>query len=237
MQKIALVIPCYNEASRWSESSLQFIIDESDLHLILVDDGSTDQTINLMRRFSNKHQSRVTVLQQETNTGKASAVRMGFVQALAKNDFTYIGFTDADFATPPAEVIRFANLLRDSTVDFILGSRIKKLGTSIHRSNTRHLIGRVIATAIEQKFKLGIYDTQCGLKFFTRESAQMAFSTAFRTKWLFDVEIILRMKENYKGKEIPLLQWNAMPGSKIHAGHALRIVMEIIQLLRHYTHA
>lgn len=237
MQKTALVIPCYNEASRWPESSFQFIIDTSDLHLILVDDGSTDQTINFMHRFANEHPSRVSVFQQETNTGKASAVRMGFMQALATDEFDYIGYTDADFATPPTEVIRFADLARNLKVDYILGSRVKKLGTSIHRSNIRHLIGRMIATVIDQKFKLGIYDTQCGLKFFTRGSAQKAFSIEFQTRWLFDVEIILRLKGDYTGKEVPLLQWNAIPGSKIHAGHAFQILMEIMRLLRHYKHA
>jgi glycosyltransferase involved in cell wall biosynthesis len=234
MQQTAIVIPCYNEEQRWSLRSFQFLLEDGRLHLILVDDGSRDQTQSKIASLAKQFPDCVTVLRQEINSGKSHAVRSGVLAAQEMKDVQYIGYCDADFAAPASEVKRFAQLIQEQKVDFLLGSRIRKLNTRIERSPFRHMTGRMIASLIDVRFKLGIYDTQCGLKFFTTAAASTAFHQPFVTRWLFDIEILLRLKNKWSGLEVPLQNWQAVPGSKLHVGHAFRILHEIYLLHKHY---
>jgi hypothetical protein len=106
----------------------------------------------------------------------------------------------------------------------VLGSRVNKLGSNIKRSYVRHVIGRLIATFLGATVKVHAYDSQCGAKIFRKEVIEKAFGEPFDTKWLFDVEIILRLKGEPL-LECPLREWINVGGSKILSVKAISQVL------------
>jgi dolichyl-phosphate beta-glucosyltransferase len=95
----------------------------------------------------------------------------------------------------------------------------------------------VIITMINTRFKLGIYDTQCGAKLFVSETIREAFQTPFKTSWLFDVEIFVRLKKRdllKTGREIPIYDWKDIDGSKLGWKTGFKIMKELYLLSKNY---
>ena len=154
-----------------------------------------------------------------------------------ENKYDYIGYFDADFSTPSDELIRMINNLRINNYQLIFGSRVLLLNAKINRKWQRHIIGRIIITLINSKFKLGIYDTQCGAKIFSKDLIPSAFSKPFYTSWLFDVEIFIRLqKQNLliHGIETPVYNWKDVDGSKLGWKTGFKILKELYLLNKKY---
>ena len=233
--KICLIIPCFNEEHRLDLSSFENHKDE-DVSFVFVNDGSTDGTLRLL----NEHSSRkIMVHSLERNSGKAEAVRQGMLFAEpdpALKDVEWFGFWDADLATPLNEL---GNLLsyrdafyKDSVAVF--GSRISRLGGHIRRSALRHLVGRFFATVFRLVFKVESYDSQCGAKIFKRSCVKQAFSETFLSRWIFDVEIMIRLK-GLEMVEYPLREWADVGGSKVMSFRSIIIITrDIFRLWKKY---
>src|SRR5699024_962790 len=103
----------------------------------------------------------------------------------------------------------------------VFGSRFKKLGANINRSAFRHIFGRMVASLIARVIKIPFYDTQCGAKVFHKSIIESIVERPFLSRWLFDVEIILRLKAVFGDSittqlhEYPLKEWHEVDGSKI----------------------
>lgn len=182
---------------------------------MFVDDGSTDGTSDLIRQanWRNLH-----LLALSKNRGKGEAVRQGMLHAKQSGlleGIDWVGYWDADRATPLEELdgmFAYAATF-DGRVDGILGSRIYKLGSTISRSYARHLAGRAFATVASALLKLDAYDSQCGAKLFRTELVDEVFAEAFVSRWIFDLEVLLRLKKRYL-IEYPLKNWAAVAGGK-----------------------
>jgi dolichyl-phosphate beta-glucosyltransferase len=234
---MAVVVPCYNEAQRFDDEAFAQLLDPGHgLYLVLVDDGSTDETLARLRAFVAAHPGACEVLAMERNVGKAEAVRQGMLRSVALGQ-EVVGFADADLATPPAELLRLAAGMRDGTMDVILGARVELLGHAIRRHKHRHYLGRVFATVASLSLGLPIYDTQCGAKFFRVGPAlAQALAEPFGSRWSFDVELIGRLLRTREGvpplslsriREEPLEAWVDVPGSKLKPLSALRSGLEL----------
>jgi glycosyltransferase involved in cell wall biosynthesis len=238
MQKIAIIVPCYEEGNRLKQQSfIDFLQDNRSVHIYFVDDGSRDTTPIILSSLKAMLPDQVNVITMPANSGKANAVRCGCLTASENAAFSHIGFLDADLSTDLQEFYRIYNLMIENQLDFAFGSRVKLMSIPITRSFPRHIIGRIIASIIDLKFKLGIYDTQCGAKWFSARMVKTLMESPFKTRWLFDVEIFVRMRKNLsyaKGMEIPLARWNDAGGSKISFFHFPAIVKEITVLMRSY---
>jgi len=237
MQKIAIIIPCYNEEKRLDESSLLKVINDSLVTLYLANDGSKDKTLEIITDFSNKNAERCFVLNYAENSGKANTIYKSVNEVLALNRYDYIGYFDADFSTPPEEVLRLIQEVDIRKCGFLIGSRILLLNSGINRKYHRHIIGRVILTLINFKFKLGVYDTQCGAKIFSKNIIPNAFNKPFYTSWLFDVEIFIRLKKLDLlkfGAEIPIYNWRDVDGSKLGFKTGFKILKEMYLLVKKY---
>jgi len=119
--------------------------------------------------------------------------------------------------------------------NFIIGSRVLLLNSDIKRKTYRHIIGRFIVTIVNLKFKLGIYDTQCGAKIFPAHIATVAFNKPFTTSWLFDIEVFIRLQKKgllKLGKELPLKEWKDIDGSKLSWKTSFKILKEIYTLYK-----
>jgi dolichyl-phosphate beta-glucosyltransferase len=214
---VSIVIPCYNEELRLSREQIQALL-QPHVNIILVNDGSRDNTLQILNELKNTSSS-ISTIDLQPNRGKAEAVREGLRHALQQGTI-WVGYIDADFATPASEVLRLMERAAVSDYNVVLASRVSLLGTNIQRKWSRHYLGRVFATFVSVGLKLKVYDTQCGAKFF-RSSKLLENSVVmpFRSRWVFDVELIGRLLNNglaQKGfLEVPLQTWTDIAGSKL----------------------
>ncbi len=235
-----VVIPCYNEAERLSEELVLALCRDPEVGVLLVDDGSQDGTADLLRRIAEHAPvGRVRALILPDNRGKAEAVRVGMLDALAKGA-DVVGYADADFATPPDEIFHLRDDLEASGAAVALGARIARLGARIDRKASRHYLGRVFATGASVILGLAVYDTQCGAKLFRDTPAlRNALARPFSSRWAFDVELIGRLTSGGDGAapirpdqmiEVPLRSWVDVPGSKLSARGALKAGVDLMAL-------
>jgi hypothetical protein len=176
------------------------------------------------------------VLDLKKNGGKAEAIRQG-VLSVQEGQYDYIGYLDADLATPLEELPRLMEYTAKTPAPyFIMGSRIKLLGFSkIDRKLSRHYIGRIFATVVSNMLQLSVYDTQCGAKLIKSEIAKELFKKPFLSKWLFDVELLFRLKklrQDYKSRiyEVPLRRWQDVAGSKIKLSYYFKAPLDLLRI-------
>lgn len=236
MPSIAIIIPCYNEAQRLQPKAfIEFGKANPDSRFFFVNDGSQDETATLLAKIKQQlPESHVVHLKK--NSGKGEAVRQGLLIAI-NEDFPFAGYLDADLSTSLTEFQRLHLFASNQAADVVFGSRIKKLDSHIERSTARHLIGRGIATLIDKRFQLGIYDTQCGAKIFKSELLHPVLKDPFFTRWFFDVEIFLRIKKlagPVAAFEVPLQQWTNVKNSKISLTSFPAVARELWTLSRNY---
>ena len=227
MNHAIVVIPCYNEANRLPVD--QFMAFDSDRHgteFIFVNDGSTDSTFHVLESLRARTPCRYRIHNMTRNAGKAEATRAGLLLAFQENP-RYVGFWDADLATPLDAINDFRQVLASNpSIEMIFGARVRLLGRLIQRRAIRHYPGRIFATAASLMLGLTVYDTQCGAKLFrVTPQLQLLFNEPFITRWLFDVEIIARLIKARRGTampqaeeviyEYPLHEWRDVPGSKV----------------------
>jgi glycosyltransferase involved in cell wall biosynthesis len=237
---VAWVVPCFNEAERLDQTAFAALVHASaPAQLVLVDDGSSDQTLAVLRALARQVGASTEIVALPKNRGKAEAVRQGLRRAL-DGEAKIVSYIDADLATPPDELARLATLVRNGHYDLLMGSRVQLLGRTIERSHLRHYLGRVFATAASLSLRLPVYDTQCGAKLFRRTPALVAaLAQPFTSHWAFDVELIGRLLHPPIGvlpiavehiREEPLLAWTDVPGSKLRPAAALRSGIDLLRL-------
>lgn len=242
IQKICLIIPCYNEENRLDKDYLlKFIKASPEVHLCFVNDGSSDGSSVLLNKIKSESPDNIIVVEQPENYGKAAAVRTGIFASQQWKEFEFLGYFDADFATPLEEHIHMLNELGRNNALFALGSRIKRLGATVERKLVRHYFGRVFATFASIILDLPVYDTQCGAKIIHKSWIEIAFSEPFISPWLFDIEILARLRNKYghdalikQSVEVPLNTWIEMGESKIRLSHLLKVPFELLRI--HYKY-
>jgi glycosyltransferase involved in cell wall biosynthesis len=244
---VTLVVPCYNEADRFpADRFAAGLQQQANLTLLLVNDGSRDGTLDVLRAFEQAHPTRAKVLHLERNGGKAEAVRAGVRQAL-ESGAALVGYWDADLATPLEELPRFVEVFESSPlVQIVLGSRVLLLGHRVRRSAVRHYLGRVFATAASLALNVPVYDTQCGAKVFRRNDMMVqAFAEPFMSRWCFDVELLFRLLLAHEQsshrrpahdwlRELPLTSWCDVAGSKLKTTDFARAAGDLLRMVCRY---
>ncbi|GMQ24816.1 hypothetical protein Aoki45_14980 [Algoriphagus sp. oki45] len=239
----AIVVPCYNEEQRFAYQQFKsFALAHPEVLLCLVNDGSKDRTLAVLRGLQTESPSNVCVLNMAKNGGKAEAVRYGMLFVHKNFDSKLIGFLDADLATVPEEWLQMAKF-KEAHPKFgaVVGSRIQRLGAAINRDDSRSFASKMIKKIIKTILKANFQDTQCGAKIFQRNLVPFLFKTPFQTPWLFDVEIFLRLQEKF-GKttlqrgvlEYPLLQWTEVGDSRLKLKDTIRIPLQLLGLYYQY---
>mmetsp|Transcript_2003 Transcript_2003/g.7158 ORF Transcript_2003/g.7158 Transcript_2003/m.7158 type:complete len:272 (-) Transcript_2003:102-917(-) len=250
-----VVVPCYNEQGRLpAEELLSFAEAHGHVRFLFVNDGSGDGTAELLDSLAQRLPKQLGVLHLERNGGKAEAVRAGMLQALAGLDAAgppspalAIAFWDADLATPLYHVLDFEGVLRSRPdIHIVTGARVGLLGRHIKRSMKRHYVGRVFATLASLTLGLAMYDTQCGAKMF-RASLELraALAEPFRTRWVFDVELLARFISLCRCHptlppaqqiifEYPLMEWEDVGGSKLKLSDVLMMAWGLCQVRYDY---
>lgn len=240
-RRTCIVVPCYNEEARLDAAAFeQFIAARNDIDFVFVNDGSSDGTAALLDSLAARHADRIQALHLEQNSGKAEAVRRGLLHVVADARAEYVGYWDADLATPLALIPVFADTLnRRPDIQIVLGSRVLLLGRDIQRKAIRHYLGRVFATVASLVLSLAVYDTQCGAKLLRTATARRGlFDEPFGSRWIFDVEILARFlraggdaRQIY---ELPLDRWADVGESKVKPIDFVRAIGEMLRLYRAY---
>ncbi len=229
MSKISLIIPCYNEALRINFNEFKNF---KDIFFLFVNDGSTDNTFSII---NNNLSENISLLNLSKNVGKGEAIRQGITHLKTLpiyNQTTWIGFWDADLSTPLDEAenfIKYAELQTLAPIA-VFGSRITRLGSNIHKKMYRRILGVLFQNFANKLLSINCYDSQCGAKLFKKEIIDLAFNQPFISPWLFDLEIIKRLK-NYNLVEYPLNSWVHKDGSKIKIHKLfLRVIWELLKI-------
>jgi glycosyltransferase involved in cell wall biosynthesis len=224
---LTLVFPCYNEAERLPRTLATYLAQLSwhpgAVEVLVVDDGSTDQTFAVAQAIA-AQDHRVRVIRSQPNHGKGFGVRAGMLEANGE----LLVFTDADGSYGPQEVARVTAALADAPV--AIGSRPAGWATG---PPARRLASRLFNRAIQALLGLPFGDTQCGLKGFRRHAARELFGRARLDGFAFDVELLfLARRLGLAVSEVPV-RADVREGSKVQlAVDALSMLRDVLRVRR-----
>jgi glycosyltransferase involved in cell wall biosynthesis len=216
-QSVSIIIPAYNEADRLVKS-LDTVLDYLRQNwptgeLIVVDDGSSDNTAELARQaFAQSGGLRTSVITYRSNLGKGRAVRLGLLAARENVAL----FTDADLSTPITEVPKLVEPILNDQYDVTFGSRaLDRNLIGVHQPWRREQGGRAFNLAVRLATGVPFWDTQCGFKAFRMDVCRPLIEAATVDRFGFDVELIyLTYKAGLRLREIPV-RWDHNDGSKL----------------------
>jgi dolichyl-phosphate beta-glucosyltransferase len=238
-----IVVPCYNESRRLDVAAIdRFVGAHPTVRFLFVDDGSKDATPGVLEGLASRHPGLVSWKRLARNSGKAEAVRQGVVAGLAEAP-ALVAYWDADFATPLDVIDDFVEAFRrDPGLLGVFGSRVRRLGADIDRKPFRHYAGRVFATFASMVLGIAVYDTQCGAKMFrSGDELARAFAEPFDSEWIFDVEVLARLKRILAPAplaprlyEFPLGAWHDVAGSKLTTARGAAAFVDLWRIWRKY---
>jgi glycosyltransferase involved in cell wall biosynthesis len=244
MSEFLLVIPCFNEGKRFPIHYWKDLISSHpNIFWLFIDDGSTDNTFELLLNLSHLFGNCKTISLPQ-NIGKGNAIREGFIFGLKEiGHYKYAAYLDCDGAFDRHNVSNFLTNyeveleFNPRKYDLIIGSRIAMAGYEIQRDFFRHLISRILITIVCWGWDKAPYDTQSGFKIF--KASDLFFTSIkdeFVTRWFFDIELMLRLINRSNGdfrmKEIPVVRWKDIRGSHINAKNFPTVFLEIIRIRR-----
>ncbi|HTV04306.1 MAG TPA: dolichyl-phosphate beta-glucosyltransferase [Acidobacteriaceae bacterium] len=200
----SIVIPAYNERARIGATLAEVIRCVSEkrwnAEIIVVDDGSSDETAGIVKAIAEKHPY-VHLLSNGKNRGKGYSVRNGMLHAQGEISL----FTDADLSSPIQEAERLFAAIREGA-DVAIGSRwLERSRQTIQQPLYRRFFGRCFNLVTRMIMRLPFADTQCGFKAFTRQAAQTVFQLQKIERWGFDPEILfIALKRGMVIREVPV---------------------------------
>jgi glycosyltransferase involved in cell wall biosynthesis len=211
----SIVIPAYNESNRIRptlDEILRYTGERKwDVEILVVDDGSGDDTAAIVREYGGIH-PQVQLVQNPGNRGKGYSVRNGMLHA--RGDICV--FTDADLSSPVTEAEKLIAAIRQGA-DIAIGSRWLRAELQTERQPLyRQAFGRIFNMLLRVVLDLRFSDTQCGFKAFRREAAQRIFPLQRIERWGFDPEILfLARRMNLQTVEVPVV-WAHSEGTRLH---------------------
>ena len=241
MLKYCIIIPCFNEEKRiLTDEFLEFAETHPNCNFLFVDDGSIDQTSQVINYLSNQS-NQIEGLILESNFGKAEAIRQGMLSIVDKKHYDCLGYLDADLAIPFSELERLMNKLVDG-FHFVFSSKKATADSELEIKFKRYFVGRVLSSMVRLSLKLKIYDTQCGCKLMIGELASLSFKEKFISSWLFDIELIWRIiiakgRTYFKEKaiEIPVKRLIDRGSSRIKISDLFSLPFEFLKIHSYYS--
>jgi dolichyl-phosphate beta-glucosyltransferase len=221
---VSVIIPAFNEAARLGPTLGEverFLSARGESYeIVVVDDGSTDKTSEVARRFA------VTVLRQEPNAGKGAALRRGVLASRGDR----VLLCDADLSTPIGELERLEARLAEA--ELVVGSRgVADSRVAVRQPWYRETMGRIFNLLVRMLAVPGIRDTQCGFKLIRGDVARELFARLTVTRFAYDVELLwLARRAGYRVVEVGV-EWHNSTDSRVHAlRDSTRMLLDLLRL-------
>ena len=227
---LAVVIPMFRESARIATTLAAFdgsAMNRRDVQLVLVDDGSDDDTVGaVFRALPSTTLVNPIVVQLNRNHGKGAAVRAGMLAANAD----LVAFVDADLSMDPTMLDGAVALLQATKADVVVGHREVDV---TRQPRLRRMWSLAFRVAVRMVAPTGVSDTQCACKVFTRAAVDQLFEPLATTGFAFDVEVLLRArKAGMKVVELPV-PWSHQPGSTVNPLlEPLRMMRDVLRARR-----
>jgi glycosyltransferase involved in cell wall biosynthesis len=228
---VAVVIPVYNEESRLApsiERLVPFLTARCPCswEVVIADNGSTDHTLEIARRLSERH-SAVRVLHRHEK-GRGGALR----QAWSESRAAVLSYMDVDLASDLAAFPRLIGRLLDGTIDLATGSRLLA-PSSTRRSLKREIISRAYNLLVKTIFHTRFSDAQCGFKAITRKAARELLPLVENNGWFLDTELLVLAETlGYRILDLPV-RWREDAESRVKVWRTVREDLAGICRLRH----
>jgi dolichyl-phosphate beta-glucosyltransferase len=230
MATYSLIFPAYNESARLAptlETVLSYVLQQHwQAEIIVVDDGSTDGTADIVREYAGRNPM-VRLVENPGNRGKGYSVRNGMLSAHGD----ILLFSDADLSSPISEAPKLFAAIENGA-DIAIGSRWLNSAVQTQRQSlVRQLFGRIYNLLLRAVLGLDFKDTQCGFKAFTGPAARLIFSAQKIDRWGFDPELLfLARTYALRVSEIPV-EWAHAGASKINpVRDGLRMFREMLSI-------
>lgn len=212
--KLSVIIPCYNEEKRFQngfDHYFSYLKAQKYLwELIFVNDGSTDNTLKLIRQNANDNKN-IKIVSYSKNSGKGYAIVKGVETAKGR----YILFSDLDHSVPITTVSSFFKQFKKG-YDVVIGSRrVEGAKLLVRQPKTRELLGRGFTLLVRILIDPTIKDSTCGFKAFEQKIAKQLFAKITIYDWAFDAEVLYLAKiYHFKVAQVPVT-WSDVRGSKV----------------------
>lgn len=203
-EKISILIPAFNEEDKIIITIKEIInVFEKfgyDYEIVIIDDGSIDNTFNTVQENLNIFNGRVKIESYRPNSGKGFAIKYGF--KFVSGD--YVLFLDADMDLHPSQITNFLKLMEDNEADLVMGSKRHK-DSIVDYPKSRKFLSNGYYFLIKILFGLPVKDTQTGFKLFRYKALENSISKIIVKRYAFDLELLVVLhKLGYKIIECPI---------------------------------
>jgi len=225
MTLVSIIVPLYNEEKRckaFLSDLMAFSKNVKSYEIIFVNDGSADQTLNMIHAVAKKNKQ-VRIISYSRNKGKGHAVRQGVLASKGEK----IIFIDADGSTHPGEITGMLKSL--DSYDVVVGTRSSS-HSKVVQPFLRKFIGVSFNIYVNLLFAIRIQDTLCGFKGFKRSAALTLFQNLKSERWLFDVELFYKIRKRKLSLYQQPITWVHRKGSKFRIFDPLKMAFELLKL-------
>jgi len=238
IKELSIIFPIYNEENRLKRNLYKIIklfksFKSIKLEIILVNDGSTDNTHKIIKKyldsFKKKYiKNKINYIYYKNNRGKGYALKKGLIHASKEWKLT----CDIDFSADPSELIKWMrfNYIKNKKCCYFGSRELKK--SKIKYRYYRKFLGNVFNNIVQMVFDLGIKDTQCGFKLYHKSYTKKIFSKLNEHGYIHDVEIAILLKKNsIRVIELPI-KWVHKDQSQLNVFYDPLIMLIQLLLLR-----
>ena len=234
MPELSIVIPAYNEERRLGKSLValhQWVQAQTfDVEILIVDDGSKDGTVALVKAFIDDHPGApIRLLANPANAGKGAAVRNGVL----KSTGAWVLFSDADLSTPIEEYAKLRAAAESGGARVVIGSRaVDRSTVGRHQSFAREASGRFFNLVMRGATGLAVQDTQCGFKLMHGPTGRRIFAVQTLDGFSFDVEMLVIAQVNGVPMAEISVRWFNADDSKVTLASGLRSFADLVTIAR-----